>query len=40
MSVTILEKVYSKDPMVLAVREQHWIKLFNTKYRGVNRNKS
>ncbi len=40
MSVTILEKVYSKDPMVLAVREQHWINLFNTKYRGVNRNKS
>ena len=23
MSVTILEKVNSKDPMVLAVREQH-----------------
>ena len=40
MSVTILEKVHSKDPMVLAVREAYWIRRFNTKHRGVNRNRS
>ena len=40
MSVTILEKVHSKDPMVLAVREVYWIRRFNTKHRGVNQNRS
>ena len=40
MSVTILEKVHSQDPMVLAVREEYWIRRFNTKHRGVNRNRS
>ena len=40
MSVTILEKVWSKDPMVLAVREEMWIRLLNSKYHGINRNRS
>ena len=40
MAVTILEKVWSKDPMVLAVREEMWIRLLNSKYRGINRNRS
>ena len=40
MAVTILEKVWSKDPMVLAVREEMWIRLLNSKHRGINRNRS
>ena len=39
MIMTIIEKVHSNDPMVLSVREEHWIKRGNTKYRGINRNK-
>ena len=39
MLMTIIEKVHSDDPMVLSVREEHWIKRGNTKYRGINRNK-
>ena len=39
MIMTIIEKVHSNDPMVLSVREEHWIKKGNTKYRGINRNK-
>ena len=35
---TILEKVHDKDPMVLAVREQYWIRKFNAKYKGLNIN--
>ena len=37
---TIIEKIYSKDPMYLSVREEFWIRKFNTKYKGLNRNKS
>ena len=40
MSVTILEKVWNTDPMFLAVREDFWIKKMNSKYRGMNRNRS
>ena len=40
MSVTILEKVWNKDPMFLTVREDHWIKKMNSKHRGMNRNRS
>ena len=40
MAVTILEKVWSKDPMVLAVREEFWIKKLNSNYKGINRNLS
>ena len=39
MIMTIIEKVHSNDPMVLSVREEHWIRKGNTKYRGINRNK-
>ena len=39
MLMTIIEKVHSDDPMVLSVREEHWIRKGNTKYRGINRNK-
>ena len=39
MGVTILEKVYNKDPMFLTVREEFWIRQFNSKYKGMNRNK-
>ena len=37
MQMTILELCHTKDPMVLGVREQHYIKLFNTYRRGINR---
>ena len=40
MAVTILEKVRSKDPMVLAGREEFWIRKLNSKYKGINRNRS
>ena len=39
MSVTILEKVWNKDPMFLAVREEFWINKINTKHKGLNRYK-
>ena len=32
MSVTILEKVWNKDPMFLTVREEFWIKKMTTKH--------
>ena len=35
--MTILEKVWNKDPMFLMVREEFWIKKMNTKYNGINR---
>ena len=38
MQMTILELCHTKDPMVLGVREQHYIKLFNAYRRGINRN--
>ena len=38
--MTILEKVHSQDAMVLSIREEHWIRQGNTKYRGINRNRS
>ena len=39
MGVTIVEKVFNKDPMFLTVREEFWIRQFNSKYKGMNRNK-
>ena len=36
---SILEKVHNKDPMFLTVREEYWIRKFNTKYKGMNKNK-
>ena len=38
MQMTILELCHTKDPMVLGVREQQYIKLFNAYRRGINRN--
>ena len=37
---SILEKVHDRDPMVLSVREEHWIRKFNVKYKGMNKNRS
>ena len=37
--VTILEKVWNRDPMFLTVREEFWIKKMNTKHKGMNRNR-
>ena len=37
MRVSIIEKVYSNDPMMRKVRETHHIRKFNTKYKGMNR---
>ena len=34
MGVTILEKVFNKDPMFLTVREEFWIRQFNSKYKN------
>ena len=39
MSMTILEKVWNKDPMFLAVCEEFWIKKMNSKHKGMNRNR-
>ena len=36
MSFVILEKVYSKDTLLREERESHYIRLFNTKYKGLN----
>ena len=38
MQMTIIELVHDKDPMVLSIREQHYIRLFNAHHRGMNRN--
>ena len=37
MKISIVEKVKSNDPMMLEVRESHFIKKFQTKYKGMNR---
>ena len=37
---SILEKVHDKDPMVLAVKEQYWIRRYNVKHKGINKNQS
>ena len=37
---SILEKVHDKDPMLLAIREQYWIRKYNVKYKGINKNQS
>ena len=38
MKVTILEKIYSSDPNYRKERESMWIRKFNTKYKGINKN--
>ena len=37
MKVTVLEKLHSKDPQMRKTRESHYIKKFNSFYRGMNR---
>ena len=37
MEVTILEKVFSKDPQFRKTRESMFIEQFNTKYKGMNK---
>ena len=37
MTVTILEKVHSMDPLVRKEREELFIRKFNSKYRGINK---
>ena len=39
-SSILVHKVHSQDAMVLSIREEHWIRQGNTKYRGINRNRS
>ena len=36
---SIAEKVFDPDPMIMTVREQYWIRKFNAKYKGMNKNK-
>ena len=38
MRVTILEKNYSSDPNYRKERESMWIRKFNSKYKGMNKN--
>ena len=38
MRVTILEKIYSSDPNYRKERESMWIRKFNSKYKGMNKN--
>ena len=37
-SFSVLEKVFNQDPMYLTIREDQWIKKFNTKHKGLNKN--
>ena len=37
MKISIVEKVKSRDPNMLKVRESHYIRRFNTKYKGMNK---
>ena len=36
MSFVILEKVFNKDVLLREERESHYIRLFNSKYKGMN----
>ena len=38
MKFTILEKVYNQDKMFLREREKMWIRKFNSKHLGINKN--
>ena len=39
MTVTIVEKVFSNDPQYRKAREKMFIEKFNTKYKGMNKNR-
>ena len=38
MKMSIIEKIHKKDRFYLLEREKHFIRKFNTKYLGMNRN--
>ena len=38
MKVSIIEKIYNKNRFYLLEKEKHYIRKFNTKYKGMNRN--
>ena len=37
MQITVVEKIFSKDPMFRKQREKLYIQKFNTRYKGLNR---
>ena len=37
MKVTVLEKIFNKNPQYRKTREKMWINRFNTKYKGLNK---
>ena len=37
MTITALEKIYTKDTFFIEEKEREWIRSFNTKYKGMNR---
>ena len=37
MEITIIEKIFSQDPMFRKQRERFYIQKFNTRYKGLNR---
>ena len=37
MEITVLEKIFSQDPMFRKQREKFYIQKFNTRYKGLNR---
>ena len=37
MQITVVEKIFSKDPMFRKQQEKLYIQKFNTRYKGLNR---
>ena len=38
MTITIVEKIYNKNPLFLREKEKFYMKLFNTRLGGLNTN--
>ena len=38
MKFSIIEKIYKKNRFYLLEREKHYIRKFNSKYKGMNKN--
>ena len=38
MKATVVEQIHNKDRFYLLEKESHYIRKFNTKYKGINRN--
>ena len=38
MTITIVEKIYNKNPLFLREKEKFYMKLFNTRLEGLNIN--